>query len=97
MGSVYVIKGFAWDPEGRQGEDSLYINQMTRPAMPSIANVSMVMNNGLAGISVSWERDEGVFGSLQYHVMSDQNLTCNSTSSSCTLSPVGCGEVHTVR
>ncbi|KAK5930474.1 hypothetical protein CgunFtcFv8_026703 [Champsocephalus gunnari] len=64
--------------------------------MPSIANVSMVMNNGLAGISVSWERDEGVFGSLQYHVMSDQNLTCNSTSSSCTLSPVGCGEVHTI-
>ncbi|KAJ4942944.1 hypothetical protein JOQ06_005456 [Pogonophryne albipinna] len=97
MGSVYVIKGFAWDPEGRKGEDSLYIDQMTRPAVPSIANVSMVMNNGLAGISVSWERDEGVFGSLQYHVMSDQNLTCNSTSSSCTLSPVGCGEVHTVR
>ncbi|KAJ4921791.1 hypothetical protein JOQ06_026212, partial [Pogonophryne albipinna] len=55
------------------------------------------MNNGLAGISVSWERDEGVFGSLQYHVMSDQNPTCNSPSSSCTLSPVGCGEVHTVR
>ncbi|XP_034002281.1 fibronectin type III domain-containing protein 7-like [Trematomus bernacchii] len=97
IGSVYVIKGFAWDLEGRQGEDSLYINQMTRPPVPSIANVSMVINNGLAGISVSWERDEGVFGSFQYHVMSDQNLTCNSTSSSCTLSPVGCGEVHTVR
>ncbi|KAJ4921779.1 hypothetical protein JOQ06_026200 [Pogonophryne albipinna] len=73
MGSVYVIKGFAWDPEGRKGEDSLYIDQMTRPAVPSIANVSM------------------------YHVMSDQNPTCNSPSSSCTLSPVGCGEVHTVR
>ncbi|KAI4829257.1 hypothetical protein KUCAC02_023313 [Chaenocephalus aceratus] len=96
MDSVYVIKGFAWDLEGRQGEDSLYIDQMTRPAMSSIANVSMVINNGLAGISVSWERDEGVFGSLQYHVMNDQNLTCNSTSSSCILSPVGCGEVHTV-
>ncbi len=29
-GSLYVIRGFAWDPEGREGEGSLYINQTTR-------------------------------------------------------------------
>lgn len=65
--------------------------------MPSSVTVSMVMNNTVAGLSVSWELDQGVYGSINYHVMSDQNLTCNSTSRSCTLSPVGCGEVHKVQ
>ncbi|XP_051233612.1 fibronectin type III domain-containing protein 7-like isoform X2 [Dicentrarchus labrax] len=96
-GSLYIIRGFAWDVEGRKGEGSLYINQTTRPPTPSIVSVSMVMNNTVAGLSVSWELDANVYGSIQYHVMSDQNLTCNSTSSSCTLSPVGCGEVHTIQ
>lgn len=65
--------------------------------MPSSVTVSMVMNNTVAGLSVSWELDQGVYGSISYHVMSDQNLTCNSTSRSCTLSPVGCGEVLKVQ
>lgn len=29
-GSLYIIKGFPWDVEGREGDDSLYINQTTR-------------------------------------------------------------------
>lgn len=29
-GSLYVIKSLAWDPEGREGEESLYVNQTTR-------------------------------------------------------------------
>lgn len=29
-GSLYMIRGFAWDAEGRKGEGSLYINQTTR-------------------------------------------------------------------
>ncbi|XP_054459453.1 fibronectin type III domain-containing protein 7-like [Anoplopoma fimbria] len=96
-GSLYVIGGFAWDVEGREGEGSLYINQTTRPPSPFGVNVSMVMSNGTAGLSVSWELNQDVYGSIQYHVMSDQNLTCNSTSSSCTLLPVGCGEVDTIQ
>ncbi|XP_040896696.1 fibronectin type III domain-containing protein 7-like [Toxotes jaculatrix] len=96
-GSLYIIRGFAWDPEGREGEGSLYINQTTRPPTPSSVNVSVVMSNGLAGLSVSWELDLEVYGSIEYFVMSDQNLTCNSTSSSCTLSPVGCGQVHVIQ
>lgn len=32
-GSLYNIKGFPWDVEGRQGDDSLYINQTTRKKM----------------------------------------------------------------
>ncbi|KAM8745305.1 fibronectin type III domain-containing protein 7-like [Acanthopagrus schlegelii] len=96
-GSLYNIKSYAWDPEGRQGDRSLCINQTTRPPTPSSVSVSMVMNNTVAGLSVSWQLDQGVYGSISYHVMSDHNLTCNSTSTSCTLSPVGCGEVHKVQ
>ncbi|XP_032380884.1 fibronectin type III domain-containing protein 7 [Etheostoma spectabile] len=96
-GALYGIKGFAWDLEGREGEGSLYINQTTRPPAPSIVNVSIVTSNGVAGLSVSWELNQDVYGSIQYHVMSDHGHTCNSTSSSCTLSAVGCGEVHTIQ
>ncbi|XP_056233720.1 fibronectin type III domain-containing protein 7-like isoform X2 [Seriola aureovittata] len=96
-GSLYMIKGLAWDPEGRQGEGSLHINQTTRPPTPSSVNVSVVMSNDVAELSVSWELEAEVFGSIEYFVMSDQNLTCNSTSSSCTLSPVACGEVHVIQ
>ncbi|XP_039667581.1 fibronectin type III domain-containing protein 7-like [Perca fluviatilis] len=96
-GSLYAIKGFAWDLEGREGEGSLVINQTTRPPTPSFVNVSIVTINGVAGLSVSWKLDQDVYGSVQYHVLSDQNRTCNSTSSSCILSAVGCGEVHTIQ
>ncbi|XP_059197816.1 fibronectin type III domain-containing protein 7-like [Centropristis striata] len=96
-GSLYAIRGFAWDAEGREGEGSLYVNQTTRPPTPAGVNISVVMSNSVAGLSVSWELDPNVYGSIEYHVMSDLNLTCNSTSSSCTLSPVGCGEVHTIQ
>ncbi|XP_034558223.1 fibronectin type III domain-containing protein 7-like isoform X2 [Notolabrus celidotus] len=96
-GSLYIIRGFAWDMEGRRGEGSLYINQTTRPPTPSSVNVSMVMSNGVAGLTVSWELDQEVHGSIEYNVMSDQNLECNSTSSSCVLSPVSCGEVHSIQ
>ncbi|XP_037530415.1 fibronectin type III domain-containing protein 7-like [Nematolebias whitei] len=96
-GSLYGIGGFAWDPEGRNGEGSLYVNQTTRPPTPSSANVSVVMSNNTAGLSVSWGLDQKVFIPTEYHVTSDQGITCNSTSSSCTLSPVGCGKVHTIQ
>ncbi|XP_043985936.1 fibronectin type III domain-containing protein 7-like [Gambusia affinis] len=95
-GSLYVIKSLAWDPEGRDGEESLYVNQTTRPPTPSSVNVSVVRSNSLAGLAVSWKLSQNVYDTVDYHVTSDQNLNCNSTSSSCTLSPVGCGQVHTV-
>ncbi|KAI3368520.1 hypothetical protein L3Q82_025527 [Scortum barcoo] len=101
-GSLYSIKGFAWDPEGRKGEDSLYINQtthipLTGPPTPTSISVSLVMINGVAGLSVSWDPSREIYVTTRYHVMSDQNLTCYSTSSSCTLSAAGCGEVHSIQ
>lgn len=60
-------------------------------------NVSVVMNGSVAGLLVSWELDQEVYGPIEYNVMSDLNLMCKTTSSSCTLSVVGCGEVHTIQ
>ncbi|XP_071760127.1 fibronectin type III domain-containing protein 7-like [Centroberyx gerrardi] len=96
-GSLYIINGYAWDAEGREGEASPYINQTTRPPTPASVNVSVVLDNEVAGLSVSWDLGQDVHGVLQYLVTSDQNLRCNSTSSPCTLSPVGCGETHTIQ
>ena len=70
---------------------------LTGPPIPSTFNVSVVMVNGVAELSVSWEAGPDVHGPVEYLVTSDQNLTCNSTSSSCILSPVSCGEVHTIQ
>ncbi|XP_061594974.1 fibronectin type III domain-containing protein 7-like [Cololabis saira] len=96
-GSLYIITSSAWDPEGREGEESLHVNQTTRPPTPSSVNVSVLRNNDVAGLSVSWEVDPELHGPIHYVVMSDQNLTCNTSSGSCRLSAVGCGEVHTIQ
>lgn len=55
------------------------------------------MSNDVAGLSVSWKLNQEVYESIQYLVTSDQNLTCNSTSSTCTLFPAKCGEVHIIQ
>lgn len=57
----------------------------------------MVMQNDVARLSVSWELEQGVYGTINYLVTSDRNLTCNTTSNSCDLSPVACGEIHTIQ
>lgn len=67
------------------------------PPTPTSVNVSMAMNSSIAGLLVSWNVAQEVYGFIQYHVISDQNLTCKSTSSSCTLWAVRCGETHTMQ
>uniref|UniRef100_A0A665VBB9 Fibronectin type III domain containing 7 n=1 Tax=Echeneis naucrates TaxID=173247 RepID=A0A665VBB9_ECHNA len=83
-GSLYIITGAAWDQEGRKGEGSVHISQTTRKDALCVSFQSATL-------------DQEVYGSIEYFVTSDQNLTCNATSSSCTLSPVGCGEVHIIQ
>ncbi|XP_068599957.1 fibronectin type III domain-containing protein 7-like [Brachionichthys hirsutus] len=94
-GSLYTMVAFAWDVEGRGGERSPYTNQTTRPPTPSSVSASVASGN-MAGLSVSWELNLDVDGSIQYHVMTNQNLTCNSTSNSCVLWGISCGEIHTI-
>ncbi|XP_061636568.1 fibronectin type III domain-containing protein 7-like isoform X2 [Phyllopteryx taeniolatus] len=96
-GSLFMIMGYGWDAEERKGEGSLYINQTTRPPMPASVDVSVVMSADQAVLSVSCESNQEAYGNIEYYVMSDQNLTCNTTSSPCLLSPVGCGEVHIIQ
>ncbi|XP_051929376.1 fibronectin type III domain-containing protein 7-like [Hippocampus zosterae] len=96
-GSLYMIMGYGWDAEERKGEGSLYINQTTRPPTPTSVEVSVVMIGDQSVLSVSWELNQQVYGNIEYYVMSDQSLSCNATSGSCILSPVGCGEVHTIQ
>ncbi|XP_053719565.1 fibronectin type III domain-containing protein 7-like [Synchiropus splendidus] len=97
-GALYTISAVSWDPEGREGEPSAFINQTTRPPTPSGINISVVQpHGGPAGLLVSWEHLEDLHGSVQYWVSSDQNLTCDSVDSdSCILSPLDCGQVHNI-
>uniref|UniRef100_H2SS69 Fibronectin type III domain containing 7 n=1 Tax=Takifugu rubripes TaxID=31033 RepID=H2SS69_TAKRU len=92
-GSLYAITGHAWDLEGREGEKSLYINQTTRKILIFL-NKKYQINH----ISPEFKHDNAeLYGSVQYHVISDQNLTCNSTSSSCTLWVADCGQTHSIQ
>lgn len=70
---------------------------LTGPPTPGSVEVSVVMIGHQTVLSVSWELNQQVYGNIEYYVMSDQSLSCNATSSSCILSPVGCGEVHTIQ
>lgn len=57
-GSLYVIKGFPWDIEGREGEDSLYINQTTRKKVlgPFSVNAdNMSKSNRTGKITGNWK------------------------------------------
>lgn len=83
-------------------DSKIFFNQslfsfVTGPPTPTAVNVSMAMNNTVAGLFVSWDVDQELYGSIQYHVISDQNLTCNSISSSCTLWVAGCGQTHSIQ
>lgn len=96
-GSLYMIKASAWDPEGRRGEASAYVNQTTRPPTPVGVSVSVTYDVGPAGLLVSWTLDENVHGVIDYNVTCDHGQMCSSTSDSCVLSPVSCGEVHSIQ
>ncbi|XP_034036700.1 fibronectin type III domain-containing protein 7-like [Thalassophryne amazonica] len=95
-GTLYQIYAYGWDPEGRKGEASLYVNQTTRPPAPAYFNVTIVMTVNAAELFVTWKTDPSTDGLVQYNVTSDQNLTCTSVSNSCTLSPVTCGKVYNI-
>lgn len=69
----------------------------TGPPTPTFVNVSVVWSNDAAGLSVSWELETDVYGPIEYFVTSDQNRSCASSSSSCILAPVGCGQVHVIQ
>ncbi|XP_037106449.1 fibronectin type III domain-containing protein 7-like [Syngnathus acus] len=96
-GALFTIMGYGWDAEQRKGEAGLYVNQTTRPPTPDSVQVSVATIGEQAALSVSWEIKRELHGSVEYRVMSSQNLTCSASSSPCVLSPVTCGEVHVIQ
>ncbi|KAI7794727.1 putative fibronectin type III domain-containing protein 7-like [Triplophysa rosa] len=90
-GTTYCMKGNAWSPENIPGDD-FNVCQITRP--PSTQITEMVVSSvSAAGIVVSWDPAQGA---QQYIALSSSGQNCSSTSNSCTLSSLGCGETHLV-
>ncbi|XP_051962450.1 fibronectin type III domain-containing protein 7 [Xyrauchen texanus] len=90
-GTIYCIKGNAWSPEQIPGDDYT-VCQITRPSTPQTTEV-LVSFIPVAGIVVSWDL---VQGADQYVALSSTGQNCSSSSNSCTLSPLVCGEVHSI-
>ncbi|KAK6308775.1 hypothetical protein J4Q44_G00202380, partial [Coregonus suidteri] len=91
-GTTYCIKGNAWDPEKRQGDD-FTICQITRPRIPGLIELEVRIVGSEYGLSVSWAPSQGAG---EYLTFSSEGLNCTSTIGACTLAPVGCGQRHTV-
>ncbi|XP_036446665.1 fibronectin type III domain-containing protein 7 [Colossoma macropomum] len=87
-GTNYCIKGNAWSPESVPGDD-FTVCQITRPSTPQSVVLQTV--SGMTTLSVSWA---SVHGADQYTVISSSGLNCTSSSSTCTLTPLSCGQIQ---
>ncbi|XP_056149603.1 fibronectin type III domain-containing protein 7 [Lampris incognitus] len=91
-GTVYCIKGTAWDPDGRPGDD-LTVCQITRPPSPEAVHVMLTQGRSL-GISVNWQI---VQGAEIYTALSSNGQNCTSTADGyCVITPLDCGQNHSV-
>ncbi|XP_056126688.1 fibronectin type III domain-containing protein 7 [Rhinichthys klamathensis goyatoka] len=90
-GTLYCIKGNAWSPENIPGDD-FTICQITRSPTPQ--SISLVVTSTPdAGIVVSWDPAQGA---EQYVAVSLTGQNCSSSSNSCILTPLSCGETNSV-
>ncbi|XP_056277559.1 fibronectin type III domain-containing protein 7, partial [Pseudoliparis swirei] len=91
-GTTYCIKGTAWDPEGRAGDD-LTVCQITRPPSPNVTFVQVTVGRSI-GIAVYWAL---VQGGEFYMAWTTNGQNCTSTVNSyCYIIPVECGQNHSV-
>ncbi|XP_035277198.1 fibronectin type III domain-containing protein 7-like [Anguilla anguilla] len=92
-GTVYSIKANAWDPSGTPGDD-ITLSQITRP--PSPGPVTIFPSGGRSvGMEVNWR---SVQGADEYLAVSSsgQNCTTSSASTFCVISPLECGQIHSI-
>ncbi|KAI4896050.1 hypothetical protein NFI96_015040, partial [Prochilodus magdalenae] len=87
-GTNYCIIGIAWSPESISGDD-FTVCQITRSSTPQ--SVLLQTGSSVTILSVSWA---AVHGASQYTVISSSGQNCSSTSSTCVLTPLSCGEIH---
>lgn len=90
-GTRYCIKGSSWSPENIAGDD-FTICQITRSPTPQSVAV-VVTSTPEAGIVVSWDAAQGA---EQYVAWSSTGHNCSSSTNSCTLIPLICGETKSV-
>ncbi|KAF4097008.1 hypothetical protein G5714_022977 [Onychostoma macrolepis] len=90
-GTKYCIKGNAWSPESIPGDD-FTVCQITRPPNPQSIEL-LVTSIPDAGIVVSWDPAQGA---EQYVALSLTGQNCSSSTNSCTLIPLSCGEINSV-
>ncbi|KAK1164001.1 fibronectin type III domain-containing protein 7-like [Acipenser oxyrinchus oxyrinchus] len=89
-GIAYSIKANAWDSSHTQGDD-FSVTQITRPAVLSSVKLTMISRS--LGVDVSWSLVEGA---EIYTVLGSSRLNCTSVFSSCTISPLECGNNYSV-
>ncbi|XP_062871771.1 fibronectin type III domain-containing protein 7-like [Trichomycterus rosablanca] len=89
-GTYYCIKANAWSSESVPGDDYT-ICQITRSSTPQSVLLVTTKVNDLMGLSVSWSPAQGA---NQYVVESSSGLNCSTGSTTCTLSPLSCGQIH---
>ncbi|XP_016113661.1 fibronectin type III domain-containing protein 7-like [Sinocyclocheilus grahami] len=90
-GTKYCIKGNAWSPENIPGDD-FTVCQITRPPTPQSIEL-VVTSTPDAGIVVSWDPAKGA---EQYVALSLTGQNCSSSTNSCILIPLSCGETNSV-
>ncbi|XP_061550750.1 fibronectin type III domain-containing protein 7 [Phycodurus eques] len=91
-GTTYCIKGAAQDSEGHAGDD-LTVCQITRPPTPDLVHVQVTQGGSLS-IVVYWVP---VQGAEDYVAWTTNGQNCKNTASNhCYISPVGCGQNHSV-
>ncbi|XP_023124685.1 fibronectin type III domain-containing protein 7 [Amphiprion ocellaris] len=90
-GTLYCIKGTAWDAEGRIGDD-LTVCQITRPPTPDVTHVQMTQGRSL-GIAVYWL---SVQGARIYMALTSNGKNCSSQNNYCFIIPAECGQNRSV-
>lgn len=71
----------------------MYLNkyESAGPRTPQSVVLLTTVVNDVVGVSVSWDPAQGA---SRYMAVSSSGLNCSSASTSCTLSPLSCGQIH---
>ncbi|KAG7323409.1 hypothetical protein KOW79_013111 [Hemibagrus wyckioides] len=89
-GTNYCIKANAWSSLSVPGDD-FTVCQITRPRTPQLIALVTTSVNDVVGLLVSWNPAQGA---SRYEAVSSAGLNCSSASTSCTLSPLSCGQIQ---
>ncbi|XP_040854717.1 fibronectin type III domain-containing protein 7 [Ochotona curzoniae] len=92
-GTLYTVKAYAWNSNGVPGDDST-CNQRTSPRAPN--NIQVSFDGGTLQAAVSWAPAEGASNYTVMALSGSSQLSCSTTSSSCTVSSLQCGTEYQI-